>query len=75
MIVVARMVEWNADFVFCFRFMYSNVYGQDGVERLISLMKQEIIADAGNLGIGNLSEINPSYVSHAPAQSDQNHNS
>lgn len=32
--------------------MYSNVYGVDGVTRVINLMKQEIIADAGNLGIG-----------------------
>lgn len=43
-------------------FMYANVYGVDGITRLINLMKQEIIADAGNMGIGNLSEINPSYL-------------
>jgi len=46
-------------------FMYSNVYGVDGVEHLITLMKQEIIADAGNLGIGNLSNINPSSLNLA----------
>lgn len=43
--------------------MYSNVYGVDGVTKLINLMKQEIIADAGNLGIGNLSQITPKSVS------------
>lgn len=40
-------------------FMFSNVYGQEGVEHLIKLMKQEIIADAGNLGIGTLSDLGP----------------
>jgi hypothetical protein len=44
-------------------FMYSNIYGKDGVARLVDMMKDEIIADAGNLGIANVSEISPAAVS------------
>lgn len=43
--------------------MYSNIYGKDGVVRLVDMMKDEIIADAGNLGIANVSEISPAAVS------------
>ncbi|RDW69794.1 hypothetical protein BP6252_08814 [Coleophoma cylindrospora] len=43
-------------------FMYSNIYGADGVARLIDMMKDEIIADAGNLGIANVSEISPAAL-------------
>lgn len=45
------------------RFMYSNVFGQAGVERLISILKQEIISDAANLGVADLKEIDTSFVS------------
>jgi len=44
--------------------LYSNIYGTEGVKHLIDLMRAEIIADAGNLGIGDLSKINPSSVSY-----------
>lgn len=43
--------------------MYSNVYGADGVAKLVELMKDEIIADAGNLGIADLADITPASVS------------
>lgn len=50
--------------IYFFSFMFSNVYGVPGVERLITLMKDEIIADAGNLGIGDLANIDINAVSH-----------
>jgi isopentenyl diphosphate isomerase/L-lactate dehydrogenase-like FMN-dependent dehydrogenase len=43
-------------------FMLSNVYGQDGVEKLIQLLKNEIAIDAANVGIPDLHEIGPQYV-------------
>ncbi|KAI9038000.1 S-2-hydroxy-acid oxidase [Aspergillus affinis] len=43
-------------------FMYANAYGEDGVQRAIQLLKKEIAIDAGNLGLGDLKKINPSYV-------------
>ncbi|KAK0661744.1 Cytochrome b2 [Lasiodiplodia hormozganensis] len=46
-------------------FHYANVYGQPGVERLIELLKQEIVNDAGNLGLSNLWDINADYLNLA----------
>jgi len=46
-------------------FMYSNVYGIPGVVKLIQLMKLEVISDAGNLGLANLSMITPNYLNLA----------
>lgn len=43
--------------------MYSNVYGQPGVEKLISILKAEIISDAANLGVADLKKIDTSFVS------------
>ena len=43
--------------------MFANVYGQEGVERAITLLKREVAIDAGNLGVGDLKKINPSFVS------------
>ncbi|GKT48138.1 hydroxyacid oxidase 1 [Colletotrichum spaethianum] len=43
-------------------FMFSNVFGQEGVERAIQLLKQEIVNDAGNLGVPDLKQIDASYV-------------
>ncbi|RMJ06870.1 hypothetical protein CDV36_013521 [Fusarium kuroshium] len=43
-------------------FMYSNVYGTEGVERAIEILKYEIAIDAANLGISDLKEINPDWV-------------
>lgn len=44
-------------------FMYSNTYGEAGVQRAIQLLKHEIAIDAGNLGVGDLKKIDASYVS------------
>lgn len=44
-------------------FMYANVFGQEGVEKAIEMLKHEIAIDAGNLGVGDLSKIDTSYVS------------
>ena len=47
------------------RFMYANVYGADGVAKLVELMKDEIISDAGNLGIADVGNITPAAVSNS----------
>ncbi|CAI0652087.1 unnamed protein product [Colletotrichum noveboracense] len=47
-------------------FMFANVYGQEGVEKAIQIMKHEIAIDAGNLGVGDLKKIDPSYVKWTP---------
>ncbi|KAF8852560.1 FMN-linked oxidoreductase [Acephala macrosclerotiorum] len=44
-------------------FMFANTYGQKDVEKAIGLLKHEIAIDAGNLGVGDLKKINPSFVS------------
>jgi isopentenyl diphosphate isomerase/L-lactate dehydrogenase-like FMN-dependent dehydrogenase len=43
-------------------FMYANVFGQEGVEKAISIMKREIAIDAGNLGVADLKNITSSFV-------------
>ncbi|KAF4556006.1 FMN-dependent dehydrogenase-like protein 5 [Elsinoe fawcettii] len=43
-------------------FMYSNVYGQPGVEKVVSILKQEIISDAANLGVADLKNIDTSFL-------------
>lgn len=43
-------------------FMYANVFGQEGVEHAVKLMKHEIAIDAGNLGVPDIQKIDPSYV-------------
>ena len=44
-------------------FMYANIYGTEGVEHAIHLLKSEIYLDAINLGLTQLSDLNSSYVS------------
>jgi len=44
-------------------FMYANIYGTPGVERAIELLKTEILHDAINLGVTDLSQLDDSYVS------------
>lgn len=44
-------------------FMYANIFGQEGIEKVIKIIKHEIAIDAGNLGVPDLQEIDPSYVS------------
>jgi len=43
-------------------FMYSNVYGVEGVKRAIQIMKHEVAIDAANLGVADLKKIGPEYV-------------
>jgi isopentenyl diphosphate isomerase/L-lactate dehydrogenase-like FMN-dependent dehydrogenase len=43
-------------------FMFSNVYGVDGVKRAIEMLKHEVAIDAANLGVGDLKKIGPDYV-------------
>ncbi|KAF2247988.1 S-2-hydroxy-acid oxidase [Trematosphaeria pertusa] len=43
-------------------FMFSNVYGVDGVKRVIEMLKHEVAIDAANLGVGDLKKIGPQYV-------------
>ncbi|WYZ40876.1 hypothetical protein EsH8_IV_001217 [Colletotrichum jinshuiense] len=47
-------------------FMYANVFGQEGVEKAIELLKHEIAIDAGNLGVPDLKKIDASYVKWTP---------
>ncbi|KAI1083104.1 FMN-dependent alpha-hydroxy acid dehydrogenase [Whalleya microplaca] len=43
-------------------FMYANIYGTDGVTRLIEILKRELAIDAANIGIADLGKIDPSFV-------------
>lgn len=43
-------------------FMFSNVYGVEGVKRVIEMTKHEVAIDAANLGVGDLKQIGPQYV-------------
>lgn len=36
-----------------------------GVERAVEIMKREVAIDAANIGVGDLKQINESYVSDA----------
>ena len=43
-------------------FMFANIFGQDGVEKVIELMKKEIAVNAGNLGLNDLKDITADAV-------------
>ncbi|KAF1952542.1 FMN-dependent alpha-hydroxy acid dehydrogenase [Byssothecium circinans] len=43
-------------------FMYSNVYGAEGVAKAVQLLKHEIAIDAANLGVADLKQIGSKYV-------------
>jgi isopentenyl diphosphate isomerase/L-lactate dehydrogenase-like FMN-dependent dehydrogenase len=43
-------------------FMYSNVYGYEGVAKVAQIMKYELLNDAANLGVGDLKTIGPQFV-------------
>ncbi|KAH9221747.1 (S)-2-hydroxy-acid oxidase [Leptodontidium sp. 2 PMI_412] len=47
-------------------FMFANVYGTQGVTRAIQLLKKEIAISAASLGVGNLKNINSTYIQLAP---------
>lgn len=42
--------------------MFANVYGSEGIRKAINLMKNEIVQDGWNLGIGSLDDLEPSLV-------------
>lgn len=44
-------------------FMFGNMFGTDGVDRVINILKKELITDAGILGLPTLQDISPDYVS------------
>lgn len=47
-------------------FMFANVFGVDGVEKAANITKTEIMNDAANLGVGDLKQINASFVEWTP---------
>ncbi|KAK7028835.1 hypothetical protein VNI00_014848 [Paramarasmius palmivorus] len=49
-------------------FMYSNVFGVDGVVRAAKILKREIATNAANLGVADLKQITPDYLSTQTAQ-------
>lgn len=48
-------------------FMFSNVFGEEGVKKIIALMRNGLMNDAANLGLGDLKSINSSYVDWTPS--------
>ncbi|KAI1841834.1 hypothetical protein JX266_012011 [Neoarthrinium moseri] len=51
-------------------FMYANVYGREGVEKAIDLLRQELAWDAGNTGVADLRNISPNIVQWGWAKTD-----
>lgn len=47
-------------------FMFSNVFGEEGVEHAIKIMKRELAIDAANLGLDDVKKIDSTYVSFLP---------
>ncbi|TGJ85493.1 hypothetical protein E0Z10_g3253 [Xylaria hypoxylon] len=43
-------------------FMFANVFGVDGVQRAIKLLKNEVSRDAANLGLADLKALNTSWI-------------
>ena len=43
--------------------MYANVFGQEGVEKAIDILKTELAIDAGNIGVADVKKIGPKNVS------------
>lgn len=46
-------------------FMYANVYGREGVEKAIDLLRQELAWDAANTGVSDLRNVSSTVVSHS----------
>lgn len=44
-------------------FMYANCYGTTGVAKAIEILKHELAIDAANLGLADIKQITPDYVS------------
>ncbi|KAH6607008.1 Glycolate oxidase [Trichoderma cornu-damae] len=43
-------------------FIFANIFGTEGIEKAIDIIKHGIAIDAGNLGVGDLAKIDSSYV-------------
>ncbi|KAF2653641.1 FMN-dependent alpha-hydroxy acid dehydrogenase [Lophiostoma macrostomum CBS 122681] len=43
-------------------FMFSNVYGVDGVKRAVEMFKHELAIDASNVGVADVHQISPDIV-------------
>lgn len=48
--------------------MFANVFGEEGIKRVVDLLRDAIMNDAANLGVGDLKSINASYVNWTPNQ-------
>ncbi|KAJ4393555.1 hypothetical protein N0V93_002767 [Gnomoniopsis smithogilvyi] len=46
--------------------MFANVFGVDGIKKVVDLLRSAIMNDAANLGVGDLKSINASYVNWTP---------
>lgn len=46
--------------------MFANVFGVDGIKKVVDLLRSAIMNDAANLGVGDLKAINASYVNWTP---------
>ncbi|EME83219.1 uncharacterized protein MYCFIDRAFT_54162, partial [Pseudocercospora fijiensis CIRAD86] len=49
-------------------FMFSNIYGEAGVERAIQIMKREVAIDAANAGIGDLKNVSARSIAPSAKQ-------
>ncbi|CAN9133406.1 unnamed protein product [Alternaria alternata] len=43
-------------------FLYANLYGQEGVSRVISLLELELTSAAANVGLTKIRDVDPSYI-------------
>jgi isopentenyl diphosphate isomerase/L-lactate dehydrogenase-like FMN-dependent dehydrogenase len=43
-------------------YMFANIFGTAGIEKVTQILKQEIIVDAGNLGVPSLEALDSTYV-------------
>lgn len=47
-------------------FMYSNVFGLEGVKKAVQIMRAELMNDAANLGVPDIKAIDATYVDWTP---------
>lgn len=47
-------------------FMFANVYGEAGINKIIELMRNGLMNDAANLGLRDIHSINSTYVDWTP---------
>lgn len=44
-------------------YMFANIYGTEGIEAVTEMLRNEVMVEGGNLGLGKLHDIDTSYVS------------